>query len=342
MPLPLLPFILGGIATAAAVTGVAKGVKGIIDNSEAKELNEQAQSIVKQAESELQQTKTHSQTSLELLGKTKVEILDVSVKHFLAVFEQIKNVDFEHDGDLGNLSLTNFNVANFSMLKQEMSFVASSGLGLAGGVTGGALAAFGAYNGVMALGAASTGTAISALSGAAATNATLAWLGGGSLAAGGYGIAGGTMVLGAVAAGPAMLIAGWYVGEKASKNLDDAKSNIAQAKAFKADVDTTITAIDGITNLAIQLKDLFIGVKLEARKTLNALEQVIATQGTDYRQYNEQAKLCVMKNVKIMQLIKAMLDIAILDKDGNVLGDTQSNIYKAKQIIDNNYQGEIA
>jgi hypothetical protein len=50
-------------------------------------------------------------------------------------------------------------------------------------------AAFGAWSGAMAFGAASTGTAISALSGIAATNATLAFLGGGSLAAGGLGIA---------------------------------------------------------------------------------------------------------------------------------------------------------
>ena len=47
----------------------------------------------------------------------------------------------------------------------------------------------------MKIGAASTGTLISTLSGAAASNATLAWLGGGSLAAGGGGIAAGTMVL---------------------------------------------------------------------------------------------------------------------------------------------------
>ncbi len=52
---------------------------------------------------------------------------------------------------------------------------------------------------VASLGTASTGTAISALSGAAATKATIAWLGGGALAAGGLGIAGGTAVLGVVA-----------------------------------------------------------------------------------------------------------------------------------------------
>lgn len=337
-----VPIILGGLAVAAAVTGVAKGAKGIMDNNEAKELNELAKAIVEQSEFNLEQAKKHSQASLELLGTAKVTILNMSVKKFLEVFGQIKNVDFEHDGNLGNLSLTEFDVADFRMLRQEVSFIASSGLGVGGGATSGALAAFGAYNGVMALGAASTGTAISTLSGAAATNATLAWLGGGSLAAGGYGIAGGTMVLGAVAAGPAMLIAGWYMGAKASKNLDDAKSNIAQAKAFKADVDNTITAIDGITKLAIQLKDLFHQVHTEAQKTLNDLEQVIAKQGVDYSQYNEYGKLCVMKNVKIMQLIKAMLDIAILDEEGNVLGDAESNIFQVENIIDNDYQGEIA
>lgn len=337
-----VPFILGGLAAAAGVTGLAKGVKGVMDNNEAKKLNEKAQQIVKSAEDGLEQSKQYAQSSLEQLGHAKVSVLNFSVKEFLEIFGQIKNVDFEHDGDLGNLSLTHFDVADFTMLEREVSFITSSGLGVAGGATGGALAAFGAYNGVMLLGTASTGTAIGTLSGAAATNATLAWLGGGSLAAGGYGIAGGTMVLGAVAAGPAMLIAGWYMGAKAEKNLNNATSNVAQATAFKADVDNTIIAIDGISHLATQLKDLFNNIRIETRKTLKALEQFIAIQGTDYSQYDEQAKLCVMKNVKIMQLIKAMLDIAILDKDGNVLGDAQSNIFKAKQIIDNNYQGEIA
>ena len=45
---------------------------------------------------------------------------------------------------------------------------------------------------------AGTGTAISSLSGAAATNATLAWLGGGTLASGGGGMAAGAFVLGGV------------------------------------------------------------------------------------------------------------------------------------------------
>ncbi len=54
-------------------------------------------------------------------------------------------------------------------------------------------------------GVASTGTAISALSGAAATNAALAWLGGGALAVGGGGMAAGEAFL--ALAGPV----GWAI-----------------------------------------------------------------------------------------------------------------------------------
>lgn len=336
-----LPFIIGGIAVAAGVTGLAKGVKAVVDNSDAQDLNEQAKDIVESAEKEMVKAKQNSQRSLENLGEAKVDILSSSVKDFLEIFPKIKNVDFKHDKNLGNLSLNSFELSDIAMLKQEVSFVISSGLGLVGGATSGALAAFGAYNGVMALGAASTGTAISTLSGAAATNATLAWLGGGSLAAGGYGIAGGTMVLGAVAAGPAMLLAGWYMGSKAQENLSNARSNIAQARAFEADANNVVETVDGISKLAIQLKNLFVEVKKEAQKSLNMLEVVIENQGVDYSQYDESAKLCVMKNVKLMQLIKAMLDIAILDKEGNVLNDASANIFKIKLVIEDNYQGDI-
>jgi hypothetical protein len=52
------------------------------------------------------------------------------------------------------------------------------------------MAGFAAFGSVGMLATASTGTAIGTLSGAAATNATLAWLGGGALSAGGFGMAG--------------------------------------------------------------------------------------------------------------------------------------------------------
>ncbi|WP_218911012.1 hypothetical protein [Pseudoalteromonas sp. MIP2626] len=75
-----------------------------------------------------------------------------------------------------------------------------------GGLVGGT-SAIGAWGVVTIIGSASTGTAITSLSGIAATNATLAWFGGGSIAAGGAGMAGGFMVLGGIIAAPAMYFA---------------------------------------------------------------------------------------------------------------------------------------
>lgn len=67
-----------------------------------------------------------------------------------------------------------------------------TGLGI-GVVTLGPAAAMGIAT---TFGVASTGTAISALSGAAATKAALAWLGGGALSAGGGGVAAGQLLIG--------------------------------------------------------------------------------------------------------------------------------------------------
>lgn len=70
------------------------------------------------------------------------------------------------------------------------------GVGTATGAAIGTLGPTAAMSIATVMGTASTGTAIGTLSGAAATNAALAWLGGGTLAAGGAGIAGGNLVLG--------------------------------------------------------------------------------------------------------------------------------------------------
>ena len=83
------------------------------------------------------------------------------------------------------------------------------GAGAAGIATGAAVATLGP-TAAMALattfGTAATGTAISALSGVAATNAALAWIGGGAIAVGGGGMAAGTAIL--AMAGPI----GWAIG----------------------------------------------------------------------------------------------------------------------------------
>ena len=111
-----------------------------------------------------------------------------------------------------------------------------AGASLAGGVGAGALTALGAYGAVAAFGTASTGAAISGLSGAAASSATLAWFGGGALAAGGLGIAGGTAVLGGIVAAPAIIGFGVFRQVKAGKVQKEATEKIQEIKAKEAEI----------------------------------------------------------------------------------------------------------
>jgi hypothetical protein len=88
-----------------------------------------------------------------------------------------------------------------SLEEANRGAIASVAGGLGTAVTGPAL--FGIAS---TFGTASTGTAISSLSGAAATNASLAWMGGGAASAGGGGMAGGTFMVAASETGVGIVI----------------------------------------------------------------------------------------------------------------------------------------
>lgn len=114
------------------------------------------------------------------------------------------------------------------------------------GAAAAGLAAAGAYGATLAtasaIGTASTGTAISSLSGAAATNARLAWLGGGTIAAGGGGMAAGNMVLAVITVAPAIAIAGFTAGILGSKEK-------TKSKQFAAEVDVACAQIEAVIKL---------------------------------------------------------------------------------------------
>jgi hypothetical protein len=77
------------------------------------------------------------------------------------------------------------------------------------------------------------------LGAAAAWNATLAWLGGGSLAAGGGGMALGTLVLGGITVGPALMIGGFVVAGQGEKAL-------TKARQYEAEVNTKIAKLNAL------------------------------------------------------------------------------------------------
>ena len=153
-------------------------------------------------------------------------------------------------------TIVDFNVA--------VELITGSGAGIA--TTAGAWAA------VSGLGVASTGTAISGLSGAAATHATLAWFGGGSLVTGGGGMALGSCVIGGLVMVPMIGVAAWLTHRSADKKRAEIQPKIELTKSETARLDQIVRVMSAechrIESLTLRTNELAGALK----KTLQELQ----------------------------------------------------------------------
>lgn len=325
-----VPIILGAIAGGAALYGAYKGVSGAMDHSKASDINEDAQSIVGNANRDLETQRKSTNDVLEDYGQRKLRAFTSIIADFIDTFGSLKNVDVIHTPELDKLNLGDFSTVSLDGLRNDYAMLKSSGLGLGAGTCGGAALAFGAYNGTMLLATASTGTAISTLSGAAATNATLAWLGGGSIAAGGGGVALGSMILGGVVAGPALAIFGHIVGNKGEEALNNARGNLEQAKTIRSEAKLMVGKLEAIKKVSAVANNTFSSASSHLRHAVSDLKKTIAKEGADYQAFSTESRETVFRSVKFAQLIKAMIDTPILNQDGNLVLSTEKRLEEIK------------
>ena len=224
-----LPFILVGAAVALAGVGTKKGYDGYQDKSEANNILESARMDYEVAEKDLKADDKKVQESLEELGQLQLDI-GTDFNEFQTIAEELL-------GKLNDASKVDVKVDVPKYQKERIERLSMGSVAyaskLAGGAVGGTAAAYAVYGGVMALAAASTGTPIAALSGVAAYNATMAAIGGGSLAAGGLGMAGGAAILGGVVAAPVLAIAGWAFASHAEEALSKAQKIRGEVRSFQ-------------------------------------------------------------------------------------------------------------
>ena len=169
-------------------------------------------------------------------------------------------------------------VYNTSMKKNIGNGTAGAGVGVAV-VTMGPTAAMGVAT---TFGVASTGTAISSLSGAAATNAALAWLGGGALAAGGGGMVAGEAFL--ALAGPV----GWSIAGIAILASGIA---IIKGKSEKKKLINLFNAIGerdkkNYETAVVEMNERIRRMEEEIKRLNDAFER-IKTFGVDYEKMTE-------------------------------------------------------
>jgi hypothetical protein len=331
MPIPIFLIALG---IGTGLVGVGKGIKAAVDNSDANDYNRWANNKITDAKKHLEVCRKASNTALEALGSKKLFVLDKGVTRFVSAFEKLQNVELDNSPGFDELNKFRQDKQSFKELKEMGGYAASLLGGAATGALGGGLAAFGAYSGVMAFGAASTGTVITALSGVAATNATLAFLGGGSLAAGGLGMAGGAMVLGGLVAGPALAIMGFIVGAKASDNLDKAKSNYAEATKAAEQLSAAGVLCNGIRRRAAMFERLLIRLEALFIPLVFQMEGIITSSGVDWKKYSADEKNAIAAAASIATAIKTVLDTPILTEEGKLTEESEKVAGEVKQILD--------
>lgn len=328
-----LPLLFIGFAAATGSVGIGKSIKAGIDSSKAKKLNMSANELVENRTEYLNAQRFACGYSLGKLGEQKLFVLNSTITDFLDTFTKIKNVDFKETEGLNELKKLQIDDMEFKELKSMVNFAGSIAGGAAAGTAGGALVAFGAYGAAQALAVASTGTAISTLSGAAATNATLAFFGGGSLAAGGLGMAGGTVVLGGLVAGPALMVLGIVAGATAKKNLEKAYTNQMEAMQIAGQLETAAIQCDAIRRRTYMFYNLLARLDSFFLPLIYKMQDIVKNEGDDYRMYKEDSKKVIASCASIAVTIKTVLDTPLLTDDGILTDESEKIVYSVEDTL---------
>ena len=248
-----IPFLLGAAAVAAGLFGAKKMKDASDNNKHAKKLVKKAKKMYEEASDRLERSRYSANSMLEQLGETKVKIMAEDMGNFVKTFSKFKNL--KHDPQVvkeGQISVSEKALTEYQQESLKAVKMVNAGLG---SLSAGTLAGIAAYGGTTMFATASTGTAISTLSGAAASKATLAYLGGGSLASGGLGVVGGTAVLGGVVLAPILAVAGSIMSAKSEENLAKAEEIYAEAENSAEKMDGMSIVLDNIYYIAYDYKD---------------------------------------------------------------------------------------
>ena len=253
-------------------------------------------------------------------GRRKSVTLSTSIKNFVDLFSKIHNIDFNAPAYTDELAKFRLDQSSFDGLR-ELSTVSIALTDASAGV----LTAFAAYGIASMLGASSAGAAITALTGLSA-NSTLAFLGGGSLAASVGSVLGGALTA------PALVVLGFFLESSAARNLEDARSNKAQALQFVKQVESAVSVCNGIRKMSYLYDRLLMRMTPLMNAANERLRQIISSSGTDYKSYSADEKKSLGSAASLAVMLKRAVEVPILSKDGALIPaslDTANEIRQA-------------
>lgn len=292
-----LPIILG---IAAGVSAIAGGVAALDAKDRIKKAKKKYKRRHKKylsTERRYKDWRKKANAELSTLGKRRLEALTTLGRavDFLKK-AKIRDRDLKQRLNITPQKLAQWEGASIQA-KEILGGLTNSGIA-------GVSTAAGVYGLVGTLGTASTGTAIGTLSGAAAKSATLAWLGGGSLAAGGGGVAAGTMVLGGLVVGPALLVAGFFASSKAEK----VETKVAKRVAKMGVAEAKLKQQMAVVKIVLSRVD-------EVHKATDEVDQALQHLLDRGSPANSED---AYKVAQTAQSLGKLLDVTFVDKNGNI------------------------
>lgn len=314
---------------------VVSGMQAVEDRKKSLNTREEADQLKAEIETTNEALREEMNEVLENFGKFRLEALSATVGKFLHCLETMnqkaKGKEYEF---LTELDITTEQVKEMEAVDMKatdaLRTLAVGGGFAAIGVVGTPALVTGA---ITAMCSASTGAAISSLSGAAASNAVLAWLGGGTIAAGGGGVAAGTVVLGAITATATIGLAVVAVGTLASrfyaKKNTEAEAYLAEVKVWAEQVQASWTVLAGVKKRILELHDLTAQLLQRSDEKLSKLESIAPVFDTSDQEHVKLFQQCAI-------LAKSMSELAqtpILDNEGNLSSESVEIAGKTQKIL---------
>jgi len=329
-----IPFIIGGIALATGAYGVKKGMEAKEDYNTANSINEKAQIIYDKEKKRLEDVRKKTHNKLESLGELKFELYKSSILPFLQMYNKIQNIpekELNYKEGKENFKIKKLDFKNIEFEVQTIVGGGVASLGVGG------LVGLASYGGASSFGSTIGGIAISSIPRVFTQNATLAWLGGGSIASGGFGIVGGMTVLGGIVVGPTLAVGGTLVASKAEELKENAYSNLKQAELAVEEMKIATVKTKAIQRRVNELRKITIKINQYFIPYLSALSYVVLNE-TDWNKYSQKDKETVLKTYSIAKTLLNLLEVNLLTQEGNLTKSSKEIIHLSNNFfkVENN------
>ncbi len=279
-----LPFILGGLALAAAGYGVKKGIDALDADCEADEFIKKAESLKGEATKKAKSAESDCRLAFARFGEKKLRVLSHSVSNFLDHFHRLNRSRITIEGV--NMQDIQRQVSDARNLLNQLNANGMSEESAIGGM-------FAGYGGLCV-----------------SSWTTGAMLGGGLTMGGLAGMA----VFGGLVAGPALAILGAVSAGEMEEKLEKAKAYHSQVEEAVKKADVIIDQFQAIEKMAklftrqiTKCDALFFSLSQDAIATMKK-------HNYDTSRYNQEERdqLCVA--VSTLMTLSAFLKVSIMDE----------------------------